>query len=118
MADYGPDTFRPTTKESRGFLARTLVTVYAPDEPTNPSIHLPDLPSDHPLYPYANVAVKLGWIPTYSNGKFGRRRGAGSLLDFALVKAYRFVSRRRWPAWPRSTRPTAPRTWSRIAGHT
>jgi cell wall-associated NlpC family hydrolase len=88
MADYGPDTFRPVTKESRGFLARTLVTVYAPDEPTDPSITFPDLPSDHPLYPYANVAVKLGWIPTYLSGKFGPGDAVrGSLLDFALVKA-------------------------------
>lgn len=88
MQDYGPDTFQPTTKETRGFLARGLVLAYAPEEPPDPSITFPDLPADDPLYPYANVAVKLGWIPTYAGGKFGPNDAVvGSLLDFALIKA-------------------------------
>jgi NlpC/P60 family/S-layer homology domain len=88
MQDYGPGTFRPTIKETRGFLARALVLAYAPAEPTDPSITFPDLSSEDPLYPYANVAVKLGWIPKYVSGKFGPADPVvGSLLDFALVKA-------------------------------
>jgi hypothetical protein len=88
MQDFGPDTFRPTIRETRGFLARALVLAYAPAEPTDPSITFPDLPSEDPLYPYANVAVKLGWIPKYASGKFGPANPVlGSLLDFALVKA-------------------------------
>ena len=88
MQDYGPATFRPTTREARIYLARALVLAYAPAEPTDPSITFPDLPSDDPLYPYANVAVKLGWIPIYPNGNFGPRDPVvGSLLDSALIKA-------------------------------
>jgi NlpC/P60 family/S-layer homology domain len=88
MQDYGPDTFKPTNKETRGFLARALVLAYAPDEPPDPSITFPDLAPDHPLYPYANVAVKLGWIPKYPSGKFGPGDPVvGSLLDFSLIKA-------------------------------
>jgi cell wall-associated NlpC family hydrolase len=88
MQDYGPDTFRPTLKERRDLWARTLVSIYAPDEPIDPSITFPDLPPESRLYPFANVAVKLGWIPTYSNGKFGPRDAViGSLLDFSLIKA-------------------------------
>jgi cell wall-associated NlpC family hydrolase len=88
MQDYGPDTFRPTIKETRGFLARALVLAYAPAEATDPSITFPDLPSDDPLYPYANVSVKLGWVPKYSTGKFGPNDAVmGSLVDYALIKA-------------------------------
>ena len=67
MQDYGPDSFQPTTKEARGFWARTLVQVYAPGEQTDPSITFPDMAPDDPLFPYANVAVKLGWLRTYPN---------------------------------------------------
>jgi cell wall-associated NlpC family hydrolase len=88
MQDYGPDTFKPTIKETRGFLARALVLAWAPDEPPDPSITFPDLAPQDPLYPYANVAVKLGWVPKYNSGKFGPRDPVvGSLLDFSLIKA-------------------------------
>jgi cell wall-associated NlpC family hydrolase len=89
MQDYGPQTFQPTTKESRGYWVRTLVRVYAPAEPTDPSITFPDLPPEDPLYPYANVAVKLGWIAPYPRtGKFGPADPViGSVLDFSLIEA-------------------------------
>ncbi|HEY3209061.1 MAG TPA: NlpC/P60 family protein [Actinomycetota bacterium] len=88
MQDYGPDIFQPTTKETRGFLARALVLAYAPDEPPDPSITFPDLPPENPLYPFANVAVKLGWIPKYASGEFGPSNAVvGSLLDSSLIKA-------------------------------
>ena len=69
MNDYG-SAFQPTTKEARGYLARTLVRMYAPSEPTDPSIHFPDLPDTDPLYPYANVAVKMGWMQAAADGTF------------------------------------------------
>jgi len=88
MQDYGAGTFQPSIKETRGFLARALVLAYAPGEPPDPSITFSDLPPDDSLYPYANVAVKLGWIPKYVSGKFGPGDPVlGSLLDSSLIKA-------------------------------
>jgi hypothetical protein len=43
MQDYGPDKFWPTRKERRDFWARTLVQIYAPDEPIDPSITFPPI---------------------------------------------------------------------------
>lgn len=88
MQDYGPGTFRPTLKERRDLWARTLVQLYAPDEPIDPSITFPDLSPEDPLYPFANVAVKLRWIPRFSGGRFGPGNAViGSLLDYSLIKA-------------------------------
>jgi NlpC/P60 family protein/S-layer family protein len=88
MQDYGPEAFRPTANERRDFWARALVQAYAPDEPVDPSITFSDLPSDDPRYPYANVAVKLGWIQKYSDDRFVPMNPVvGSLLDFSLIKA-------------------------------
>lgn len=71
MQDYGTSTFKPTLMMQREYVASALVKAYAPSEPIDPKITFPDLPSSDPFYPYANVAVKLGWIAKYSNGKFG-----------------------------------------------
>jgi hypothetical protein len=68
MADYGTGTFNPNSNELRKFWARTLVTIYAPNEPIDPNIHFKDLPDSDPFYPYANVATKLGWMPKYPSG--------------------------------------------------
>ena len=43
MRDYGTTRFRPATVERRNYMARTLVEMYAPDEPTDPRITFPDL---------------------------------------------------------------------------
>jgi hypothetical protein len=88
MRDYGRDVFKPSALETRSFLARTLVTVYAPTEPIDPSIHFSDLPDNDPFYRYANVAVKLGWMT-----KFGYNRWAGTapvrtfVFDKAIILA-------------------------------
>lgn len=88
MQDFGPTEFRPSTKESRNLLASALVKAYAPNEPTDPSITFPDLPPSDPYYRYANVAVKLGWIEPYANGKWaGDDNVKRSLLDRSLVLA-------------------------------
>ena len=71
MQDFGTSVFQPTTNETRELMASALVKAYAPDEPIDPSITFPDLPSSDPFYPYANVAVKLGWIEKYGDGRFG-----------------------------------------------
>ncbi len=84
MQDYGRDLFYPTRLETRSFLARTLVTVYAPEEPVDPSIHFSDLADDDPLYPYANVAVKLGWLGTYSQHRWA---GGAPVRTFVFDKA-------------------------------
>jgi cell wall-associated NlpC family hydrolase len=70
MQDYGKSTFKPTTDETREYAASALVKAYAPNEPVDPNITFPDLPSSDPFFPYANVAVKLGWIDTKGGGNF------------------------------------------------
>jgi hypothetical protein len=70
MQDYGTDEFKPDDKELRKYLARTLVEIYAPDEPIDPTITFPDLATDDPFYPYANVVVKLDWIKKLNGGLF------------------------------------------------
>jgi len=88
MQDYGTQTFQPSTKEHRGQLAQALVLAYAPDEPIDPSITFTDLPKTDPLYPFANVAVKLGWIEKYASGKYAPLDPVRfSLLDRSLVRA-------------------------------
>ena len=71
MQDYGTSTFKPTLLMQRQYVASSLVKAYAPSEPIDPKITFPDLPSSDPFYPYANVAVKLGWITKYGDGSFG-----------------------------------------------
>jgi len=84
MQDYGRTLFKPRSIETRSFLARTLVTVYAPNESIDPSIHFPDLPDNDPFYRYANVAVKLGWMHPYAQGKWA---GNAPVRTFAFDKA-------------------------------
>jgi cell wall-associated NlpC family hydrolase len=70
MQDYGTSLFKPASTEIREYLARTLVTVYAPNEPIDPAITFPDLPKTDPFYRFANVATKLGWMPKYQSGNW------------------------------------------------
>jgi len=89
MQDYGTTTFKPTTHEIREYLARTLVEVYAPTEPIDPSIHFPDLPDSDPFYRYANVVTKLGWMPKYQSGNWApgaliQRTGFDKAMVLAL----------------------------------
>ncbi len=71
MQDFGTSTFQPTTNETRELTSRALVEAYAPNEPIDPTITFPDLPSTDPFFPSANVSVKLGWMAAYGNGNFG-----------------------------------------------
>jgi cell wall-associated NlpC family hydrolase len=84
MQDFGPDTFQPSTKETRSLLASALVKAYAPNEPIDPTITFPDLPDTDPFYRYANVAVKLGWIPKQNDGEWG---GNNKVKKIAFDKA-------------------------------
>jgi hypothetical protein len=88
MQDYGTQTFQPTTAEQRNFLAKALVTIYAPNEQPDPSIIMVDVPPTDPYWKYANVSVKLGWMPLQKGGKWkptGVIRVAG--FDKAIVLA-------------------------------
>jgi hypothetical protein len=88
MQDYGTGTFQPATKENREQLAKAAVLAFAPTEPIDPTITFPDLPTTDPFYPYANVAVKLGWIEVYKTKKYAPLDPVKlSLLDRALVLA-------------------------------
>jgi cell wall-associated NlpC family hydrolase len=88
MQDYGTGEFKPDELETRSFLARALVTVFAPDEPIDPTITFSDLPEDDEFYPYANVAVKLGWMAQGSGDSWnGELPIKGSKFDKAIVLA-------------------------------
>ncbi|MFN2590082.1 MAG: NlpC/P60 family protein, partial [Actinomycetota bacterium] len=88
MQDYGTSTFKPTIKEERRLLARTLVVVYAPNELVDPTITFKDVPTTDAFYRYINVAAKLGWLPGYDDGTW---RPTGSpykrTFDRALILA-------------------------------
>jgi cell wall-associated NlpC family hydrolase len=88
MRDYGTTTFRPGTVERRNYMARTLVQMYAPDEPTDPRITFPDLATTSTFYRYANVAVKLGWIKRKTGGMWdGTGPVVKNVMDQAIVLA-------------------------------
>jgi len=88
MQDYGPTVFQPRTNERRKLVVRTLVKIYAPEEPVDPTIHFPDLLDGDPFYPFANVAVKLSWIARYGDGRFGPDdQIMSSTFDRVLVRA-------------------------------
>ncbi|MGH2683169.1 MAG: C40 family peptidase [Actinomycetota bacterium] len=87
MRDFGSTEFRPEARLQRRHLARAVVRAFARSEPTDPSITFTDLPSDDPFFPFANVAVKLGWMSD-SEGAFLPRAAVTKIdLDRALVKA-------------------------------
>jgi cell wall-associated NlpC family hydrolase len=88
MQDFGTGQFQPATKETRKLMARTLVAVYAPTEPIDPTIVFTDLPSTDPFYPSANVAVKLGWMDILGGNTFGPDKNVQSAgLDKSLIRA-------------------------------
>jgi hypothetical protein len=87
MQDYGADEFRPDELETRSFVARTLVTVFAPDEPIDPTITFSDLPEDDEFFPFANVAVKLGWIKLNGDEWNGDSTVKANKFDKALILA-------------------------------
>jgi NlpC/P60 family/S-layer homology domain len=87
MQDYGTDVFEPDTLELREFFARTLVEIWAPSEPIDPTITFDDLPPDDPFYPYANVAVKLDWMRKSKGGFNPDGTVTFKKMDRALVMA-------------------------------
>jgi cell wall-associated NlpC family hydrolase len=87
MQDYGTDVFEPDTLELRKFLARTLVEIWAPTEPIDPTITFADLPPEDPFYPYANVAVKLDWLKKTKAGFTPDGTIKSKKVDRALVLA-------------------------------
>jgi cell wall-associated NlpC family hydrolase len=88
MRDYpkaagGTYRFKPGVLETRFLLARATVEAFAPTEAVDPSITFSDLDSSSPFYPYANVAVKLGWMGVGPNGAFS---GNGPVTTILLHK--------------------------------
>lgn len=91
MRDFGRRdgriVFKPNVLEQRRWLARALVRAFAPAEDVDPSIEFSDLAPEDPFYPFANVSVKLGWIPR-SKGRFlPEAPVTTTLLHRALVLA-------------------------------
>ena len=88
MADFGTDKFRPTIPESRALFARAIVEAFAPEEPIDPAITFSDLDETDPFFPYANVAVKMGWMQRTKAGVFGPESPVTmQVVHFALVSA-------------------------------
>jgi cell wall-associated NlpC family hydrolase len=88
MRDYpkaanGTYPFKPGALETRALLARAAVEAFAPTEPVDTSITFPDLDASSLFYPYANVAVKLGWMGVGPNGAFS---GDGPVTTILLHK--------------------------------
>ncbi len=78
MRDYGASTFRPGTVETRLLLARAAVFAFDPSGTPDRAITFSDLPANDPLWRYANVAVKNGWLQPNGAGAF-RPDGAMTL---------------------------------------
>jgi cell wall-associated NlpC family hydrolase len=75
MRDYGANDdgtypFKPGRIETRKYFARALVLAFAPLVEPDPSIVFTDLDPTSPFYPFANVAVKLGWMKRSADGAF------------------------------------------------
>jgi cell wall-associated NlpC family hydrolase len=66
----GTYRFRPARLETRQSLARAVVKAFAPAEVPDPAIIFSDLAPSSAFYPYANVAVKLGWMGINAKGNF------------------------------------------------
>ncbi|HVL32947.1 MAG TPA: C40 family peptidase [Actinomycetota bacterium] len=82
------ELFRPADVLLRRELARGIVRAFAPDHQPDPGTTFSDLPVDDPDFPYANIAVKLGWMVA-PNGVFApevavSKRVAARALVYAL----------------------------------
>lgn len=60
LGDHGDTEFRPEEPLLRRHLARAVVRALAPAEQPGPRFS--DLPRRDPFFPFASVAVKLGWM--------------------------------------------------------
>jgi hypothetical protein len=75
MRDFGAESdgaypFKPDEPEARKLFARSVVLAFAPDETVDPAVTFVDLPESDRFFPYANIAVKLGWISGDASGNF------------------------------------------------
>jgi hypothetical protein len=79
MRDFAPNAdgtypFQPATVETRKYFARAVVMALAPNEAIDPAITFADLDPSDPFFPYANIAVELGWMKPTSAGTFSPDR--------------------------------------------
>jgi len=75
MRDFAPNAdgtypFQPATIETRKYFARSVVEAFAPTQPVDPAIPFTDLGPSDTFYPYADVAVQLGWLKRTPSGGF------------------------------------------------
>lgn len=96
MRDYAPAVdgtypFYPNKLEKRKLFVRAVVKAFAPDAQPDPNLTFPDLASDDPFFPYANVAASNGWLWTGPTGNFRPDEPVTmSQVHRALVKALGF----------------------------
>src|SRR5207249_325603 len=70
MRDYGTDTFKPETVETKQRWARALHKAFAPSGVVDPTLSFPDVPTTNPYYPDVNIVVKNGWMAKRADGTF------------------------------------------------
>jgi hypothetical protein len=70
QADDGTYPFKPDAIESRALFARSLVRAFAPAVEPDPDLRFEDLATDDRFFPFANVAVTLGWMQVDADGNF------------------------------------------------
>jgi hypothetical protein len=75
MRDFAPEAdgttlFRPDALETRKYFARSIVKAFAPVVEPDPAIMFADLDPSTAWYPYANIAVQLGWMTRSKDGSF------------------------------------------------
>jgi hypothetical protein len=87
MRDFGPTRFRPAKIETKQRLARAVVRAFAPDEVPAAGMRFRDLAPNDPLYPYANMAVKLGWMSAPHHRFHPEASVTGKRLDKVLTLA-------------------------------
>jgi len=66
--------FQPDAVETRKYLARSAVAALAPTELPDPTIAFTDLDPGDTFFPFASIAVKLGWMRRTPTGGFGPDR--------------------------------------------
>jgi hypothetical protein len=88
MDDHGTSNFKPKDLETRELFARAIVRAFAPSEATDAGITFTDVETSNEFYPYANVAVKLGWMQRTQDNAFEPKEPVTmTQVHFALINA-------------------------------
>jgi hypothetical protein len=92
MRDYpaasdGTYPFHPSWIETRKYLARAAVRAFGSGQTVDPSITFDDMSASAPFYPFANIAVKLGWMNPIGSNFEPNQPVTMSLVHHVLVYA-------------------------------